>query len=109
MLGKSEGTGRGIGDHHKTTRNRPHGLWSRPCGERGGIQRTLRLGGLRGLEPHVRALASGYGSEGVRVFRQHYNTLRHSVQLTQPSNPHEQSAKAKATHKKAKQAEEQAG
>ncbi len=39
LLGKSEGPSRGIGDHHHTTRrNRPHGLWSRPCGERGGIK-----------------------------------------------------------------------
>ncbi len=50
LLGKSEGPSRGIGDHHTTRRNRPHGLWSRPWGE-GGIkglkrQRTLRFWGL---------------------------------------------------------------
>ena len=41
---------------------------------------TLRLGGLRGLEPHVRVLASGYGSEGVCLGSTKTHTP--SVQLT---------------------------
>ncbi len=69
---------------------------------------TLRLGGLRGLEPHVRALASGYGSEGLCLG----STKAHSATQSNspgPGNPHEESAKAEATHKNAKQAEKQAG
>ncbi len=57
-------------------------------------QRTVQL-----------ALASGYGAEDVCLGI----TKAHSApQSNSPGNPHEESAKAEATHKKAKQAEKQA-
>jgi hypothetical protein len=51
-----------------------NGLWSRPCGERGGVKeieehRTSCFGAYEASEQNVPALASRYGAEG--VFRQH--------------------------------------
>jgi hypothetical protein len=85
-------------------------LWSRPCGERGGIkelQKTVYAPFRRLTRPrtkrNVRALASGYGSEGVCLG----STKAHSATPSNsPGNPHEESAKAEATHKKVKQAGE---
>jgi hypothetical protein len=70
-------------------------------------QRTSYSEAYEASEQNVRALASRYGAEGVCLG----STNAHSAtQSNLPGNhSHEESAKAEATHKKAKQAEKQAG
>ncbi len=69
-------------------------------------QRTSCSEAYEASEQNVRVLASRYGAEGVCLG----STKAHSAtQSNSPGSPHEGSAKAEATHKKAKKAEKQAG